>query len=78
MPLKRESFLVPRCPVCDERVNLYGEDGYSVVSTRAEAVGALQGTEGGTLDERIAACCRNKACFDEYLHRRCGGGKEAR
>lgn len=71
MPLKRESFLVPHCPVCDERVNLYDEDGHSVVSTRAEAVEALHETDGDTLDEKIAMCCKNSKCSDEYLHRRC-------
>jgi hypothetical protein len=73
MPLKRESFLVPHCPVCDKRIDLQhsGDSSFQVWSKKAEVVEAVQDTDGDTFEEKLANSCSDRECENKFRHRAC-------
>lgn len=71
MPIKKELFYVARCPTCGKRVaaNPYGDAPYSVHETRADLILYLDGTEGSTIEARIADSC-STPCGNAYAVQR--------
>lgn len=67
MPLQRESFLVPYCPVCDCRIDLQhsGDSKFQVWDKRADVVEMVQYTDGKTFEEKLAASC-SEECYLAY------------